>query len=611
MQRTPSGRLLENYLNRGLMAPAAGATVRPRRGREVSLGGSTPESPDGLKGPLPREPDGEHTERPASEVSSESGARTAEPVGRVQKAAAGMLPFVIIGLVVLYNLDISSRLRNLILLVLVIAIAVGLLVGFAWVKRTSTAVARVTVLVVLILAVSLTALVPIIFVGPSERILFIKLGAILILSVFPGLLYVDFIAVKAETLATEYVMHLHRLRIDTYENLPQPPRGSIFWRSGDPRRAEDDDDNLYRRKFDSLYGGTVRRPDGSVIRRQGGSLLPIVVTTVLLAVGWAVVLQPEPLPSSRLLFETFNLSGRPVLPAEPLRFGFLGAYLFILQMLIRRYFQEDLKTGAYISAAGRIVAVILLVTAVHQVWPSVWSETQETAFAFLVGIFPTIALKAIQALIAFPLRKLIPSLETKYPLSDLDGLNIWYESRLLEEGVEDMQNLATANLVDVMLRTRVPVDRLVDWVDQALLYLRVDPKDRDRLRRLGIRTATDLEDAFRPSFRPGHGGRREPDPVPKPERFAERLQSVLNEDNDRFPSVTYSLWKSLAREPNLYHVRQWKSYSWELERARDAAEGVRGEGERRSLPSDGAGATAPGEATEASVEVATSPSTAR
>jgi hypothetical protein len=32
-------------------------------------------------------------------------------------------------------------------------------------------------------------------------------------------------------------------------------------------------------------------------------------------------------------------------------------------------------------------------------------------------------------------------------------------------------SLATANFVDVILHTRVPVGRLVDWVDQPHLYL--------------------------------------------------------------------------------------------------------------------------------------------
>ena len=76
-----------------------------------------------------------------------------------------------------------------------------------------------------------------------------------------------------------------------------------------------------------------------------------------------------------------------------------------------------------------------------------------------------------------------------------------------------MQNLMTMNLVDVILHTRVPPGRLVDWIDQAFLLIHLDRADRADARRLrdgeedasscpgqrpassaqvGIRTATDL-----------------------------------------------------------------------------------------------------------------------
>ena len=45
--------------------------------------------------------------------------------------------------------------------------------------------------------------------------------------------------------------------------------------------------------------------------------------------------------------------------------------------------------------------------------------------------------------------------------------------------------------------TRIPVPRLVDWTDQAILHLHVDdPSDRAELRRYGIRTASDLVHAY-------------------------------------------------------------------------------------------------------------------
>ena len=52
-----------------------------------------------------------------------------------------------------------------------------------------------------------------------------------------------------------------------------------------------------------------------------------------------------------------------------------------------------------------------------------------------------------------------------------------------------MQNLATMNLVDVILHTRVPAGRLVDWTDQAFLLTHLERVDRDELNRLRQRTA--------------------------------------------------------------------------------------------------------------------------
>jgi hypothetical protein len=128
------------------------------------------------------------------------------------------------------------------------------------------------------------------------------------------------------------------------------------------------------------------------------------------------------------------------------------------------------------------------------------------------------------------LHVVVSPITSEYPLDQLDGFNLWYEARLTEEGVEDMQNLTTMNLVDVILHTRVPPGRLVDWIDQAFLLTHLDKTDRKELntlrdeliqqkgqqsapadtepcpefgaaarlnlRRVGIRTATDLLKAY-------------------------------------------------------------------------------------------------------------------
>lgn len=122
---------------------------------------------------------------------------------------------------------------------------------------------------------------------------------------------------------------------------------------------------------------------------------------------------------------------------------------------------------------------------------------------------------------------------------------------MLEEGIEDMESLATTNFVDVILHTQVPVGRLVYWVDQAHLYLQMDrmergwferavhgtkdptgptcglskgsvtdksragTRTRTALRQFGIRKATDLLRAFPPD-------RMDPDVLPASTRRGRR-----------------------------------------------------------------------------------------
>ncbi len=89
------------------------------------------------------------------------------------------------------------------------------------------------------------------------------------------------------------------------------------------------------------------------------------------------------------------------------------------------------------------------------------------------------------------------------PLTNIEGIDLYDRARLLDEGVSNVEGLAHHDLIELMLQTRIPAPRLVDWIDQAILYLHVGSSgaaDEDscmtsmvRLRAFGIRTATDLE----------------------------------------------------------------------------------------------------------------------
>jgi hypothetical protein len=422
-------------------------------------------------------------------------------------------------------------------------------------------------IILLVVVVGVVACSVLLAADDQSRIF--KMFAIFYFSLLPPWLYLQFISTKGKTLWDEYVLNLYRLHVDDYAYLPEPPSRSLFhrkWaaaRKSRIDRGEKVGESIYKKKFEGLFGTAPMESSATFAIFRGENLWPVVVATVAIAVGWVLVVRPDTIYGFTILPAGTRPSGELEIPLETLRFAFLGAYFYILQMLVRRYFQNDLKTSAYVNATVRIVVVMLLVWAVDILLPQTFSHSQRLGAAFVIGVFPHVGLQAVQALVKLPLKLVIPSLRQQYPLSDLDGLNIWYESRLLEEGVEDMQNLATANLVDVMLNTRIPIERLVDWVDQSLLYLHLgregrrlkggEVSARDKLRRYSVRTATDLEDIFkaRGAFEHRKEGR---------DKFLKDFESILN-DKDEEPSRVLSILASFKNEPNLYHVRKWKEFA--------------------------------------------------
>jgi hypothetical protein len=301
----------------------------------------------------------------------------------------------------------------------------------------------------------------------------LKAGTVGVLAFLPGWLFVRFLGQRAGALWTEYVLNLHRLAWDDPGNLPEPPCASSYhadWAAG--HGGEQSCPNIYRQKFDAYYGRSVANAAGANdFTVKTDTMLPVFMATLVLSTGWTAVLWDD------------SFAAGPATVWDVLKFAFVGAYIFSVQSLVRRFFQSDLRPSAYTSLLVRFVVALSAMLALHQLL-DIPTRT-EAAIAFVVGIFPTIALQALQRAAEQVLGVFVHQPTADYPLSQIDGLDLWYQARLVEEGIEDMQNLATANLVDVMLHTRVPVDRLIDWVDQAHLYLHLDHAEtglRDRRR---------------------------------------------------------------------------------------------------------------------------------
>lgn len=261
-------------------------------------------------------------------------------------------------------------------------------------------------------------------------------------------------------------------------------------------------ESKYEPLLDSVYG-TGSTPF---------SILLLVISTALLVMGWMVALPPTDVtltPSSTIL-AFFQLK------PDYFVFGFLGAYFFAINMIFRRYVRADLtpKTYAYITV--RLLITLVLVWVI-QALPQFTTDTRSPvvssglyAVSFLIGIFPDWGLAMIKDAARNITRGIQQdNFDDSMPLSDLEGMNLYDRARLLEEGIENIENLVHHNLMELIARTRIPTSRLVDMFDQSILYLHMgiyDPTGSDRpapgayngrdmltrLKSYGVRTASGL-----------------------------------------------------------------------------------------------------------------------
>jgi len=357
--------------------------------------------------------------------------------------------------------------------------------------------------------------------GHGANVLRIVFLAIVIL--LPATMFYLFIATRKVSLLNEFINNLDRLGLLTMQ------KASLAEISSEERERSQLITNRrfesYRRKFEALYGpvsdddlrkalfgieadaalqsGVSPGKDSSFFTSE--TAIPVVTASILIALGWILILPLK--PGTALSTDWLQI-------LEPEKsavyFAFLGAYFFSLQMLFRRYVLRDLRPSAYVAVAMRIILAVVGTWVVAIVTKYKLLEiNQQTLLVvgFAIGVFPSLAWQFVQA----ALKKVmfagffIPSLNSQLPISDLDGLTVWHEARLEEEDVENVPNMATADLVDLMLQTRFPPDRLIDWVDQAILFTHIGPEKpangkarvRDRLREQGIRTATSLVEVYR------------------------------------------------------------------------------------------------------------------
>jgi hypothetical protein len=272
--------------------------------------------------------------------------------------------------------------------------------------------------------------------------------------------------------------------------------------------------------LETRYGEAMEEAFGKENERgriPPGHPYPLIFATVLISLGWVVTLFATtkgnaPITSTTQMIDMLTPTKSAVV------FGFLGAYFFALQVVQRGYARGDLRPKSYATITARLLIVVISAW-VLEVLIFKPGDSRVLALAFLIGIVPEtlfvwlrevwdnrrlvkMAFRAGNRWRSVPDEQLedldnqISSLTSNEPLTRLEGIDLYDRGRLGDEGVTTVEALAHGDIVSLMLYTRIPPPQLLDWVDQAILYIHLDPNQRKyrlpRLAAVGVRGATDI-----------------------------------------------------------------------------------------------------------------------
>ncbi len=393
---------------------------------------------------------------------------------------------------------------------------------------------------------ALVVIISFLIISVDVRVLVLRLAALACLVIIPPSLFFVFLAMRKQSLLNAYVANLSRL-------------GLLERRHGGPLQHEESEwcrlcrIGSYFERFSAYYGGISNsslkdfftlsngqraesgKAEGGKSGAQEGStytaeffplvsagrptsydlrtVFPVIASVIPLSIGWLLVLPPAGLWDTPPSAPIWPLSA--LIPQRTgISFAFLGAYFLSLQMLVRRFITKDLGPNAYTTMSQRIILAIIAVWVLDILSFSEleeWSKKTFYALAFLLGAFPVVIWQIAAQLVKKHVGSwlAIPSLQTGRALGELSGLTVWHEVRLEEEDIESVEGMASADIVELLLSTKFPPHRIVDWVDESLLFLNLPPvriaEDQSgnmrtclqhplegKLAEFGIRTSTGL-----------------------------------------------------------------------------------------------------------------------
>ncbi len=185
--------------------------------------------------------------------------------------------------------------------------------------------------------------------------------------------------------------------------------------------------------------------------------------------------------------------------------GFLGAYLWGLQNIFRRYAMNDLIPLAFFRFGLRMllasVVALLIYHVVGGFGPATKIEEPDMvaftsdgiliATAFMVGMFPQQGIRWMTNKLSMFAGIDHPSVR-KLPMTMIEGVTSYDIFRLEELGLDTCYDLSRVDFIPLLLKTSYGARELIDWILQAKLCVRFGDSTQE-LRERGIRTILDFK----------------------------------------------------------------------------------------------------------------------
>lgn len=194
--------------------------------------------------------------------------------------------------------------------------------------------------------------------------------------------------------------------------------------------------------------------------------------------------------------------------------AFMGAYLWGIQHISKRYSMNDLIPTAYYNVGIRMIfAAILALVFYHlskiapDILASVFGSNPDTeapaadvtssshmlmpVIAFLIGMFPQRGLKWLTEKFSMFTQQKDPTVRD-LPLEMVEGITMYDRVRLQELGIDSCYDLANVDYIPYLFKSPYSPRILINWILQAKLCVYFGEHVKD-LREHGIHTVWQLK----------------------------------------------------------------------------------------------------------------------